>query len=66
MYFLKSWRGQNLKKMLFHDFWAWYTRKNDIKNKYKSKLNSWDNVDLKYTPSDNYIFNIRKYYPNFD
>ena len=52
--------------MLFHDFWAWYTRKNDIKNKYKYKLNSWDNVDLKYTPSDNYIFNIRKYYPNFD
>ena len=30
-------------------------------------MNTWGHIDLKYTPSDNSIFNIlRRYYPNFD
>ena len=55
------------KGLIFDDYWAWYSKKNNSNEKYKHKLNTWGHIDLKFTPSDNSIFNIlRRYYPNFD
>jgi len=55
------------KGLIFDDYWIWYSKKNNSNDKYKHKLNTWGYIDLKFTPSDNSIFNIlRRYYPNFD